>query len=301
MINNNSDVANIEYTIKRTPGSPLRVYNSDDIMVAEIREHGQPFKESDLDLWTADAGAHAACCAFRDSRPEYLVLSTCALEYKLDELIKSQPTDTFVHDLRSLYTGVLCGCLYLRAKASARDKYDEAAAATRAHDIIAWLDTTDFFSAPASTKYHESFSGGLALHSLRVACNIIKLAEVSTFHNVELHSAVLCALIHDWCKINKYEEFQRNVKNDTTGKWESVTSFRYRDNIMIPLGHGEASMFLGMKMFKLTLEEVLAIRHHMGAWAEQGSYNINDLQYANENYPLVLLLQFADQLACVKY
>lgn len=60
-------------------------------------------------------------------------------------------------------------------------------------------------------------------------------------------------------------------------------------------------MYMAMKMIKLSLDEACAIRHHMGAWAEQGSYNVNDLQYANEHFPLVLLLQFADQLALVNY
>ena len=35
--------------------------------------------------------------------------------------------------------------------------------------LIEWLEKeTDFFSAPASTKYHLNYEGGLLVHSLNV-------------------------------------------------------------------------------------------------------------------------------------
>ena len=93
--------------------------------------------------------------------------------------------------------------------------------------------------------------------------------------------------------------YMRNVKNDETGIWEKVPSYK-RIDASIPLGHGAQSMFMASRLFKLTADESLAIRWHMGVW-NVSSNEYNDLQQANENYPLVHLLQFADQLSIVNY
>ena len=166
---------------------------------------------------------------------------------------------------------------------------------------LKWLRTTDFYRAPASSMYHDSFPGGLLYHSLKVAKNCVELMHSSKFmDNSKLGDAVLCALIHDWCKIDLYESYLRNVKNDQTGIWEKVPSYRYKGSAVINLGHGVSSMFLATKFFKLNLEEASAIRWHMGAYRTSDA-EFNELQTCNEQFPLVHLLQFADQLALVKY
>ena len=37
-----------------------------------------------------------------------------------------------------------------------------------AEKLLAWMETTDFFTAPASTRFHAAYEGGLLDHSLNV-------------------------------------------------------------------------------------------------------------------------------------
>lgn len=168
-----------------------------------------------------------------------------------------------------------------------------------AMNCIEWLRTTDFYNAPGSTQYHDSEPCGLLKHSLRVFNHITRLRYDEAFENVPIHSAALVALTHDWCKIGLYEMYMRNVKNEDTGKWEQVPSYR-RNQKGVPLGHGVTSMFIVGKFFKLGVDEALALRWHMNRW-NVADNEMNELQLANETYPLVHLLQFADQLSITKY
>lgn len=164
---------------------------------------------------------------------------------------------------------------------------------------INWLVSTDFFDAPASTQYHESFVGGLVMHSVEVYNQIIDLATLPQFVSVDLNDAIIVALVHDWCKIDLYESYQRNVKNELTGQWDKVTAFR-RNQKGICLGHGVSSMFLASKFMPLKSEMALAIRWHQGRW-NVCREEMNELQMANEKCPIVHLIQFADQLAITEY
>lgn len=162
------------------------------------------------------------------------------------------------------------------------------------------LKETDFFLAPASTKYHEVFMGGLCAHSLKVAHIVKKLSACELYHAVSLPQAIVCALLHDVCKINTYESYNRNIKN-TQGVWEQVEAFRHKDDINPSFGHGEDSAFWVKEHLPETTEEMLlAIRWHMGAWDCTPSAHIA-LSKANVKYPLVHLLQFADQLSITDY
>lgn len=166
---------------------------------------------------------------------------------------------------------------------------------------LKWIRSTDFFKAPASSVYHDSYEGGLCYHSLKVAQNIIDLMHCEKFNNsAKLGDAILCALVHDWCKIDMYESYIKNVKNDATGVWDHVSAFRYKGSAVINLGHGVSSMFLASKFFRLNLEEASAIRWHMGAYRTSDA-EFDELQTCNEQFPLVHLLQFADQLSLVKF
>lgn len=164
---------------------------------------------------------------------------------------------------------------------------------------IEWLVGTDFFTAPASTQYHEAFPGGLVHHTLKVYDELLSILMLPKFETVNKDDAILVALVHDWCKIGLYEKFMRNVKNEETGKWEQVPSYRHNQK-GIPLGHGVTSMFIASKFFRLSNDQVAAIRWHMNAW-NVAPNEMNDLQAANETYPLVHAIQFADQLAIVNY
>lgn len=162
--------------------------------------------------------------------------------------------------------------------------------------LIYWLEATDFFTAPASTRFHGAHSGGLAEHSL----NVYKcLDELSTnishgFQNFLSDSIIICSILHDVCKINFYKESTRNTK-DENGKWIQVPFYEVDDKD--PYGHGEKSVMLIEQFIKLTTEEKYAIRWHMGGFDESvkgGSYAIGK---AYEKYPLALALHMADMMA----
>lgn len=200
--------------------------------------------------------------------------------------------------LKDTYVQLLTGAVCLRAFQSAKDVSKGEGVAKR---IIKYLESTDFFTAPASTRYHESAPCGLVFHSLKVYNEATTLQDLPAFSNCNICKWALAALVHDWCKIGLYESYLRNVKNENTGSWEKVNSFRIaetkRNNT---LGHGTASMFMISQFIHLALDEALAIRWHMGTWNVCES-EFNDLQDSNEAYPLVHMLQFADQLAITSY
>lgn len=157
-------------------------------------------------------------------------------------------------------------------------------------ELMAWLEGTDFFEAPASTKYHGAEAGGLCKHSLNVYEAMRKL-----FPDVNEESAAICALFHDVCKTNYYKVSTRNVKNDVTGQWEKVPFYQVADQF--PFGHGEKSVYLIERYMRLTTEEAIAIRWHMGGFDEAvrgGSYAISN---AYNNYPLAVKLHLADMYA----
>jgi hypothetical protein len=174
-----------------------------------------------------------------------------------------------------------------------------------ADNIVNWLSNTDFYSSPASTRFHEAFEGGLVYHTLKVYNEAIQLIKLPHFRSADIDSAVLVALTHDWCKIGQYESYERNVKDDS-GNWCQVSSYRTKENpSSIRLGHGPQSLvmiiqFCNGQYTHLTQEEMAAIRWHMYTY-DVSSYDIRDLNTCNDNVPLVHLIQFADQLAIVNY
>ena len=126
--------------------------------------------------------------------------------------------------------------------------------------LLDWLDNkTDFFSAPASTRFHGACDGGLCMHSL----NVYHALHDGFFTEGESEeSYAICALLHDLCKANYYKKGTRNVKNDATGQWEKVPSYSVED--LFPYGHGEKSVFLIERFMKLKVEEAVA---SAGTWA----------------------------------
>lgn len=159
--------------------------------------------------------------------------------------------------------------------------------------IVDWLNTSDFFTAPASTQYHLNCSGGLAFHSLSVYKTLeAKIKKDNNIYgNIPEESLIIVALLHDVCKIDFYDTFMKNVKNEA-GQW--VQEENYRCNDKDPLGHGEKSaLLLLMKGLKLTEEEMYAIRWHMGAFNEDSLATMN---YTNaiHKYPLILALHESD-------
>lgn len=216
------------------------------------------------------------------SRPEYLVVGS-RLEGK---------------SLKEIYESFIVSAYLLRIVRTSRENPDDHI--DKALAILNWLNSTDFYSAPASTIYHESYVGGLNSHSVNVAMQVINLAECYAFKSVPLDSAVLCACVHDWCKIGMYEMYTKNVKDEESGQWSQVNAFRTRSRRQFVCGHGVSSAMLAREFIKLTQDEYLAIRWHQGRW-NVCREELNELQQANETYPIVHMLQFADQLAITDY
>lgn len=154
-------------------------------------------------------------------------------------------------------------------------------------DLMTWLDSTDFYSAPSSTRYHGAEPGGLVAHSIAV---YNRLKQKQTDETDE--TIAIASLFHDLCKRNFYKQTFRNVKNEVTGKWEKVPAYDIDDKF--PLGHGEKSMFTIMKFMKLTDEEALAVRWHMGFSAVEQQFEKPSMARAMQICKLVIKLQEAD-------
>lgn len=150
--------------------------------------------------------------------------------------------------------------------------------------LIQWLEQTDFFTAPASTKYHLSKEGGLLEHSLNVYDELVNEYGVSD----SISSLIIVALLHDICKANFYSISEKNVKKGD--KWIKEPYYTVEDQF--PVGHGEKSVMIIQKFIKLTDEEIAAIRWHMGAYEPKENYN--SLSRAFSKYPLALMLHIAD-------
>ena len=162
-------------------------------------------------------------------------------------------------------------------------------------DFVNYLENeTDFFTAPASTKYHGSFEGGLAKHSYNVYYNLYQLLTIEPFSkfNFDFDSVIICALLHDLCKTNLYKVSMRNKKNEY-GRW--VQEPFYETDDQEPYGHGEKSVMLVEKFITLSDEERYAIRWHMGAWDDSARSN-GAINKAFQKYPLALALHIADMM-----
>ena len=156
--------------------------------------------------------------------------------------------------------------------------------------LIEFIEKTDFFKAPASTKYHGNYEGGLLEHSMKVYEILVQKVQNSPIEiNTPAESLVLIALLHDICKVNFYKVDYRNAKNEF-GEWEKVPYYTIEDTI--PYGHGEKSVMMLTEYIKLTSEEKYAIRWHMGFTEPKESYGT--LGQAFKKYPVALLVHEAD-------
>ena len=154
-------------------------------------------------------------------------------------------------------------------------------------------NSCDFFAAPASTKHHSCFEGGLALHSINVYNrfkDIVTREYGDDYTNVVSDESIaIIALLHDVCKINTYTIDYRNQKVD--GQWVQVPYYAY--NNTLPYGHGEKSVYIVGGFMRLTREEAMAINWHMGAFDIRCQVS-NDLAEAYRRFPIALLFHVAD-------
>ena len=155
---------------------------------------------------------------------------------------------------------------------------------------------SDFFTAPASARYHSAYPGGLCEHSLNVYhCLVDYLGRerVQELYGLEYsdESIAIVALLHDLCKIGCYKPGTRNVK-DENGKWQTVPTYTFDDPL--PYGHGEKSVYIVNGFIRLTREEAMAIRWHMGF---SGTEDARTVGQAFQKYPLAFALATADSEA----
>lgn len=167
-----------------------------------------------------------------------------------------------------------------------------------ADKLLEWLEKSDFFTAPASTRHHSAYRGGLCQHSINVYKRFVKLLEMEYGENwqkkVSPESVAIMGLLHDVCKVDTYVEDFKNVK-DENGNWIKKPYYKVEDSL--PYGHGEKSVYIISAFMKLTREEALAINWHMGEYdqrVQNGSYMIRDVYY---RYPVCFLMHLADLTA----
>jgi len=164
-------------------------------------------------------------------------------------------------------------------------------------DVIAFLEKSDFFKAPASTRFHGSHEGGLMEHSMKVYEILVhKVNNCIEKLDVSSETLIIIALLHDICKTNFYKVDYRNAKN-AFGEWEKVPYYTVEDTI--PYGHGEKSVMMITEFMKLSSEEKYCIRWHMGFTEPKELYGT--LGEAFKKYPLALLLHEADLEASYFY
>ena len=161
-----------------------------------------------------------------------------------------------------------------------------------ADKLLEWLSTTDFFKAPASTRFHGACEEGLVMHSLNV---YHALMDRFFEEGDNPESMAVCGLLHDLCKANYYKAGSRNVKNEATGQWEKVPIFMVEDQF--PYGHGEKSVYLIERFIRLKPAEAVAIRWHRGGFDDAARGGCRAISEAYDAYPLAVKLHLADLTA----
>lgn len=159
--------------------------------------------------------------------------------------------------------------------------------------LVDWMKLTDFYTAPASTRYHLSCEGGLAQHSINVFDALFRF-NFEGFIDYPVEEIVLASLLHDVCKIHTYQ-IEQKWRKDERGQWESYPAYVFNEKFSY--GHGEKSVYLVEQWVKLPYHVATAIRAHMGF--SDASFKGGDKLIPNifADNPLALYLSFADQHA----
>lgn len=175
--------------------------------------------------------------------------------------------------------------------------YSENIQRDGADDLLKWLSESDFFEAPASTRFHGSHEGGLLEHSLNVYhClkEIVQQADLQNTYSPE--TIAISALLHDVCKVNFYKKGFRNVKDEETGRWYKKEVYEIDEKF--PCGeHADKSIIIIQNFIHLEPEEILAIRAHMGGWDTAVKGGNGFVGKIFERSKLAVFLHFADMAA----
>jgi HD superfamily phosphohydrolase YqeK len=178
----------------------------------------------------------------------------------------------------------------MTAKEHFLEIYDKYITRPGATELRVWLLASDFFTAPASTKYHNDHEGGLCEHSINVFNQMIRLLRAYPEIQTKGETVAIISLLHDMCKIDCYKVDYKNAKNEA-GQWERVPYYAWDEKF--PYGnHGAKSVYLIERFIRLTDTEAIAIQCHMGN--EDGRYGVSE---SYRQYPLAWLLHVADEAA----
>lgn len=160
--------------------------------------------------------------------------------------------------------------------------------------LMEWLYSSDFFTAPSSTRYHGAYEGGLVAHSLAVHNELERLVDVysDTIEVIDPESIAICALFHDVCKVGSYKTDKRWRKN-SSNQWEQYSTYKFDEDYPFG-GHGSKSVFLIQHFMDLRFDEAAAINCHMGMFDSTSYSNPSN---AFSAYPLAWLLHVADEAA----
>ncbi len=163
-----------------------------------------------------------------------------------------------------------------------------------ADKLLEWIKKSDFFTCPASARFHSNVEGGLCFHSLNAYKRFIKILECEFGEKwqekISLESATTISLLHDICKVQTYKQELRNVKVDNI--WVQKPYYTVEDQL--PYGHGEKSVYIISGFMRLSREEAMAINWHMGGFDSRvrgGAFGLSDAFY---QYPATLLFHIAD-------
>ena len=172
-------------------------------------------------------------------------------------------------------------------------------------ELLAYLEKSDFFRAPASHKYHLSIPGGLVMHSVGVYNRLRELFlrekelknDFTELTPEQEETIAICGLLHDLCKIDFYQQVKKSRKTgrlQPNGKpeWEDYYGYDIEEKLVY--GHGEKSVYIASGFMRLTREEAIAIRFHMGPWQEGEARNAGN---AFKQYPMAVLLHLADMMS----
>lgn len=175
--------------------------------------------------------------------------------------------------------------------------YNENIQRDGADDLLKWLSESDFFVAPASTRFHGSHEGGLLEHSLNVYhClkEIVQQTDLQGTYSPE--TIAISALLHDVCKVNFYKKGFRNAKDEETGQWYKKEVYEIDEKF--PCGeHADKSIIIIQSFIHLKPEEILAIRAHMGGWDTAVKGGNGFVGKIFERSKLAVFLHFADMAA----
>lgn len=161
--------------------------------------------------------------------------------------------------------------------------------------FVKWLDDNGFFTAPASTKYHGAYDGGLFDHSYAVCERLQKLTADNKLEWARAESPVIIGLFHDLCKCDQYKKVEGKVTIVNGIELNDPNSFHYEYNTNTMLkGHGSKSVMILSQFIHLTEEEMLCIRYHMGAYEKE---EWTEFDMAIHKYQNVFWTHAADMLA----